>query len=138
MGMIEVKKDFSRKELLWFGPLFAIFVGIIGWILIQKFALHQVAYWLWAIAGAFTVLYYLIPRIRRPAYTGWIYAVMPIGWIISHLLLATIYYFLLTPIGILMRLFRYDPMQRKFDRSRKSYWIAREKKRPPASYFKQY
>jgi hypothetical protein len=138
MGMIEVKKDFSRRELLWFGPLFAIFFGIIGWILIQKWAAYQAAYGLWAVTAGLILLYYSIPPLRRPVYRAWIYAVLPIGWVVSHLLLATIYYFLLTPIGILMRLFGYDPLQRKFDRSRKSYWVARETKRDPASYFKQY
>ena len=138
MGMIEVKKDFTRKELLWFGPLFAVFVGIIGILLIQKWAAYQAAWWLWGAAAVIIVIYYLLPPVRRPLYRSWIYAVVPIGWVVSHLLLAVIYYFLLTPIGLLMRLFNYDPLKRRLDRSQVTYWIAREKHHDPASYFKQY
>jgi RsiW-degrading membrane proteinase PrsW (M82 family) len=138
MSLIEIKKDFSRKELLWFGPLFALFVGIVGWILMHRFAVHKAAYVLWAIAAVLIVVYYLIPAIRRPVYLGWMYAVMPIGWVISHALLTGIYLLLITPIGLLMRLVGYDPMKRRFDRSAETYWVTRE---PPADmnrYFKQY
>ena len=138
MGIIEVEKDFSRRELLWFGPLFALFVGIVGAILIRRFGANAAAYTIWAIAAPLIVVYYLIPTIRRPLYLGWMYAAMPFGWVISHLLLAGIYFFVITPIGLLMRLVRYDPMKRGFDKSAKSYWITREPIRDTNRYFKQY
>ena len=138
MGMIEIKKDFTKKELLWFGPLMALFVGIIGWILIGQFDAERVAYGLWIAAGALIVLYYLIPPFRAPIFRGWMYSVMPIGWVVSHVLLSAIYYLLLTPIGLLMKLCRYDPMHRKFEASADSYWIARDTNRDKRSYFKQH
>jgi len=138
MSLIEIKKDFSRKELLWFGPLFALFVGIVGWILMHRFAGHTAAYVLWAVAAVLIVIYYLIPAIRRPVYLGWMYAVMPIGWVISHVLLTGIYLLLITPIGLLMRLVGYDPMKRRFDRSAETYWIRREPTQDTNQYFKQY
>ena len=138
MGLIEVKKDFSQRELLWFGPLMALFVGILGTIAIRRFDAPNVAYGLWTVTAALIVLYYLIPSMRKPTYLAWIYAVMPIGWVVSHVLLAAIYYMLLTPVGLIMRLCRYDPMQRRFDRDAQTYWIARDSQRPKSSYFKQY
>ena len=139
MGLIEVKKDFSRRELLWFGPLFALFVGIIGgWIFIRQLGWHTAAYGLWAAAAVLILVYYLIPTIRKPVYMGWIYAVMPIGWVISHLLLGAIFYLVVTPIGLAMRLLRYDPMHREFDREATSYWIERRRDTDVKSYFKQY
>ena len=138
MGLIEVKKDFTRRELLWFGPLFALFVGIVGSILIYRFGAHTAAYVLWAVAAGLMVVYYLVPAIRRPVYLGWLYAVMPIGWVISHLLLAAIYYLLITPIGLLMRLVGYDPMKRRLDPSADTYWIKREPIQEMKRYFQQY
>ena len=138
MGMIEVKKDFTDRELLLFGPLMAIFAGVIGWVVIDKFEAQRVAYGIWSFAGVLIVLYYLIPPMRKPTYMAWIYAVMPIGWVMSHVLLGSIFYLLFTPIGLLMRLCRYDPMRRKFDRSVDTYWIARDSAKDKKTYFKQF
>ncbi|NNE97722.1 MAG: hypothetical protein HKN25_01745 [Pyrinomonadaceae bacterium] len=138
MGLIEVKKDFSRRELLWFGPLFALFVGVVGAILIYQIGANRAAYILWAIALPLIIIYYLVPVFRKPIYRGWLYATMPIGWVISHALLAAIYLLLVIPIGLLMRLVGYDPMNRGFDPSTKSYWVMRGPTRDMNRYFKQY
>ena len=138
MGMIEVKKDFTQRELMWFGPLFALFVGIIGWIIYSRFDSPSVAKGIWVAAAVIIVLYYLIPPIRRPVYRGWIYSVVPIGWVISHVLLAAIYYLLFTPVAFIMRLCGYDPMSRKFDDSQSTYWVQREPVEDINRYFKQY
>jgi hypothetical protein len=66
------------------------------------------------------------------------YAAYPIGWVMSHVLLGIIYYGLFTPVGRLMRLFGYDPMERRFDGAAASYWVEREPIRDPSSYFRQF
>jgi hypothetical protein len=77
------------------------------------------------------------PRIRI-VYVAWTAAMLPFGWIVSHLLLAAIFYLLMTPTALTMRIFRYDPLQRSFDRYAKSYWIPRAPTEELHSYFKQY
>ncbi|REJ65498.1 MAG: hypothetical protein DWQ31_17855 [Planctomycetota bacterium] len=138
MGMIEVKQTFSRRELLWFGPLMALFAGLLGWFVMRQFEADRVAYGLWGAAGVLIAVYYAVPRWQAAIFKGWIYAFMPIGWVVSHVLLAIIYYLLLTPIGLLMKVCGYDPMQRKFDRTAESYWIRRDTDRDKSTYFKQY
>ena len=44
----------------------------------------------------------------------------------------------LTPIGLAMRVFRYDPMSRALEPDRKSYWIERDPQPDPKQYFRQY
>lgn len=60
----------------------------------------------------------------------------PLGWVISHVVLAAIYYLVFAPVGWAMRLCGRDPLQRRFDASASSYW----QPRPPApkaeSYFR--
>jgi hypothetical protein len=65
-------------------------------------------------------------------------AALPIGWTISHLVLGAVYYLVLTPIGLVMRLLGRDPMQRRFDRSAKSYWIERTPRTDPSRHFRQF
>jgi hypothetical protein len=63
---------------------------------------------------------------------------LPIGWVVSHVLLALIYFVVFTLIGVTMRLTGHDPLQRKFDRAAKTYWQSRNKSENPDRYFKQF
>ena len=49
-----------------------------------------------------------------------------------------IYYIVLTPIGLFLRLTGYDPMQRRFDRAAKTYWTPREQEEKTKRYFQQF
>ncbi len=138
MGMIEIKKDFSDRELMLFGPLMAVFAGLLGWLLGYQLGSPNVRYGIWGAAALLIVVYYAASGLQLAIYRGWLYAVAPIGWVVSHVLLAAIYYLLLTPIGLLMKVFGYDPMRRKMDRAASSYWVVREPKRDNSSYFKQF
>lgn len=93
-----------------------------------------------ALAGAAVVLTLSLcglasPRIIRPVYLVLIRLTFPIGWLSSHLILFVAYYMVITPIGFLIRL-AHDPMNRSFDRSSGSYWVAREQP-DRRSYFRQ-
>jgi len=138
MGMIEINTDPSRRQLLWFGPPFALFCGVLGGLMFWRFAAPGAAYVLWVLGAALLIVYYLIPSLRKPLYLAWLYAALPIGWAISHLLLAIVYYLVVTPIGLLMRLCRYDPLNRRFDRSASTYWVPRKPDDDDTSYFRQF
>jgi hypothetical protein len=62
----------------------------------------------------------------------------PIGWTVSHLLLGSIFYGVITPIGLLLRASGHDPMMRKFDRNASSYWIDHRTGGDPTSYLRQF
>ena len=138
MPLIELKKNPSRRELLWFGALFALFFGLIGGLIWWKFKAPVVAYVLWSVAAVITLLFYALSPIRKPLYLGWMYVTFPIGWVISHVLMALIYYLVFTPIGLAMRLFGRDPMLRRVDRGAPSYWIEHDASGDPARYFRQF
>ena len=58
---------------------------------------------------------------------------------VSHVVLALVYYLVFVPIGLLMRLFGYDPMKRGFDPEAATYWTARDPKASePKRYFRQF
>lgn len=136
--MIDLKTTFSRRELLWFGPLFALFAGMIGALARSKFDAPDVAKWIWVISAVLIGLYYAVPPLRKWMFIGWMAAVFPLGWILSHVLLSVVFYLVVFPIGILMRLFRYDALRRRLDPDAKSYWIERESNRDSRKYFRQF
>lgn len=136
--MIQLKTTFTKRELIWFGPLFALFGGLIGALAFWKFEAPGIAQAIWISTAATIVLYNLIPPLRKPIYTGWLALVFPIGWIVSHLLLTIVFYLVVFPIGLLMRLLRYDALGRTFSPEAKSYWIKRSANSDPAKYFRQF
>ena len=137
MPLIELKRNPSRRELRWFGVLLALFAAIVGALFRWQFKMPAVAQIVWPLGGATAALYYLVPPIRRPVYMGWMYMAYPIGWVVSHALLAAIYYVLFTLTGMLMRLVGYDPMERRFDRSASTYWVPHNPHGDTARYFRQ-
>ena len=139
MAMIEIKTNPSRRELRWFGLLFAVFFGLVGALIAFKFRLMDAAYIVWGSAGIITTLYYVVPPVRRPLYVGWMYAAAPIGWVMSHVLLALVYYGLLTPIGLLRRALRPDRLCRRFQPDAPTYWVEhRPGARGATRYFRQF
>jgi hypothetical protein len=63
---------------------------------------------------------------------GWI------GWVLSYVVLAAIFYVVFTAVGTLMRVVGYDPLARGIDRRASSYWVAREPVDDVQRYFRQY
>ena len=63
------------------------------------------------------------------------YAAYPIGWVVGHVMIGVVFFTVVTPIGLLMRALGRDPLQRKFDASRTSYWEKRPAARRPGALF---
>jgi len=78
------------------------------------------------------------PERGRRLYVGWMRAAEPLGFTFSHLVLAAVYYGVLTPIGLVLRLAGRDPLRRRFDRHAATYWIERPTVSDPTRPFKQF
>jgi hypothetical protein len=74
----------------------------------------------------------------RPVFQGLTLVAFPIGFVLSHVLIAAIYYVVITPMGLVFRLMGRDTLGRRIDRSLPSYWHDRGAPRPASSYFKLY
>ena len=138
MALVELKKEATDSELRWFGLLFAGFFGLIGAMTWWRFDAPHTAQYIWVVAGGVAGLYYLIPPLRRPIFFGWMYAAYPIGFVVSHVILAGIYYLVMTPIGLLMRLLGHDPLQLRLKPDAETHWIKRTPSQDPQRYFNQY
>ena len=137
MAMMEINWNPSRKELRQFGFLCLLFFGGIGLWRWYHAGLTLGVELLAAAAIIGGVLGAVAPQLLKWIFVGWIIAVFPIGWTVSHLLLGFIYFFILTPIGFLLKAMGHDPMNRSFDRSAGTYWSTHEQA-PVARYFRQF
>ena len=138
MALLEINRHPTARDLRWFGVLLAGFFVLAGSLAQWRFEASAAAGALWSAGAAVVGLYAAIPPLRRRLYLGWLYAAYPIGWTVLHLALATVYYAVMTPIGLLLRLARGDPLDRAPDPSMTSYWVARRPVRDVRRYFRQF
>lgn len=77
------------------------------------------------------------PNLMKPIFVGWMILAFPIGWTVSLILLALIFYLVIAPIGLILRLVGHDPLKlRKLQVN--SYWESRKNLQAPERYLKQY
>lgn len=139
MSLIEINWHPTRKELCNFGIICLIASALIALLLyVFKNLPIQWALIIPAIGFIIFLTSIISAKLTRIIYLGLILITMPIGLVVSFLVLALFYFLLLTPIGLFFRLIGRDPLRRESDSSTKSYWVSRQ---PPDSvdrYFHQF
>jgi len=127
MPLIDIDWNPGTRQLRVFGLSALVASAILAGVFVLLWGLAMV----WAIvvlaAGAAILLCSLVwPRAARVVYIVLSAVGLPIGFVVSFILLAAFYFLLLTPIALLFRLIGRDPLHRRFDRDRDSYWIVRK------------
>jgi hypothetical protein len=137
--MLKIKKNPSARELRQFAGLwFPAFCGLVGWLVQTRAGLDSLAMAIWSLGALLAIAGLVRPAVIRPVFIGMMMAAFPIGWVVSHLVLAVVYYVVLTPIGLAMRVLGRDPMQRRRDPAAKSYWEERPAAMGTERYFRQF
>jgi hypothetical protein len=118
--------------------------GAVGSLLVLLAAAWQFWHDRWLIGGAllgvsllFAVFVLLWPRALRPVFVGMMVATFPINWVVSHLVLAVIFYCVFTPVALLFRLVGRDVLARHAGAARDSYWSPKAGAEGVRSYFRQ-
>jgi len=116
-------KKSSEKS---FGILFGfIFLIISFWPLLSSNNIHI---WALIIGFIFFIIAFLNPIILGPLSKIWIKFGEILGKIISPAVMALVYFFILTPVSLVVRAFGKDLLRLKFSKKKMTYWIKREKK----------
>jgi hypothetical protein len=136
--MIRIEHNPSRRQLAVFGLAWLLVFSVLGAMAWWKTGTFETAGVFWAIGAAIPAAGLLWPESLRIVFISASYAAFPLGFVISYVILAVIYYMVLTPIGLALKGIGYDPMQRRFDRGAKSYWTPREEEKTSERYFKQF
>ena len=114
----------KRSSNRSFGLLFfVVFLVISFWPLTKK---SEINLYLISIALIFLVLGLLNSKILSPLNKAWIKLGEILGRIVAPVVMAIVYFLILTPISLLVRLFGKDLIGMKFSNNIKSYWIKRK------------
>ena len=106
-----------------FGIFFSfIFIIISFWPLTDG---DSIRIWSLSISLIFLILGLLNSNILSPLNKAWFKLGIYLGNIISPMIMAIIFFFLITPIGLLMRILNKDLINLK-KKNKKSYWIKKK------------
>lgn len=148
MAIIEVNWNPPAKQLRSFGWICLVAFGALGtWLHYQRtlfgFELPpdtagMIARTLWGIATASALLAVVAPSALRPLHVLLTAISLPIGLVISHVLMALLYYGMFTPLALIFRVMGRDVLQRRFDPGASTYWSRREPVTDRKRYYRQF
>jgi Kef-type K+ transport system membrane component KefB len=138
MALIRINRNPPARQLRFFGLFWLLFIGFLAWTLHRKGVSDTVAGAVALVAAVVPLVGWLYLPLLRWAWIALSYLTWPIGWVLSHVILALVYYLVVTPIGLLLRLLGKDPMTRRLDPKAKTYWIERPETTAVQRYFRQF
>jgi len=92
---------------------------------------HAPRWWALAVASVFALVAVLKPALLARLNRLWTKLGLLLGKVVSPIALGILFYGVLTPVALLMRLARKDPLRLKLDHQADSYWIVRKPPGPP-------
>ena len=127
--------DTSPKNVRNFGLLFS-FLCSLG-VALSLWKGSQA--WRWAAAGAFL---FLIAALRgypalRPVYIAWMKFAFALAWINTRIILGLFFFLVMTPVGLAIRLWGKDLLDKRIDRSATTYWVKRGRTTPDRSRYER-
>jgi len=116
------KSKFNIKsEWKKFGIALGIILAIIATILLLK---KKSIYIYFYGAGLFFILAALtVPIVIKPVFILFLYIAFVLGWVMTRVILSILFYLVITPIGLILKLFGKRFLDMKFSRKEASYWI---------------
>jgi hypothetical protein len=147
VALVELNLNPDKRQLRTFGLIgLVVFGALAGWAwhagTLLGFQLGQTqataTYALGALAGACGLFSAVFPQGNKPLFVTLSVVTMPIGFVLSHLIMLAMFFLVMTPIGLLLRLSGRDPLARSVDRSQSSYWSQRAPQPPVDRYFRQF
>ena len=126
----------TRKDLVQFGLLVGGVFAAIGGLLLYKG--HAPGPWLLGIGAALMILGAVVPALLKPVYHGWMAMALAMGFVMTRVILTIVFFLILLPIGLFMRLLGKDLLDEKIDRDATTYWKRKEYAFSDSTRFEKY
>ena len=128
--------DRSRGALRRFGVTVGLVILLLGAVMLWR---DRGASWLLISIGAGLFLAAgLAPSSLKWVHGPWMIASLALGWIVTRILLTIAFFVVITPIGLLQRLFGKSAIEVAFTANSASYWQRRTASPIPEDYEKQF
>ena len=121
MSELHTIPELDSKGLRKFAITMCIIICILFGVIIPYLFEHAWPIWPWLVGIVFLLWGTLLPLTLRPVYYIWMRFGLIMSKITTPLILGILFYLVLTPVGVVMRIFKNDPMSRNIDRTKNSY-----------------
>ncbi|MFA5410478.1 MAG: SxtJ family membrane protein [Candidatus Omnitrophota bacterium] len=122
MEKINLNKETLRK----FGIIMGIAFLVIALIILFRDQHNPVSVYITSLI--FFISAVAMPGLLKPIYIAWMKLAFILGWLNTRLILVIIFYLIFIPIGLMIKLFRMDLLDRKIEKGKDSYWKKKEAK----------
>ena len=135
MRFSDVPTNPDSRMLRQFAGLCIIFFGAIG-----GWQVYKGNNWGWllvvlaSVAGGLGLIW---PKLLKPVFVTWMILAFPIGWMVSHIILAIVFFGCFMPLGMLLKLKGHDPLLLKKPATG-SFWVKKTQQADVARYLKQF
>lgn len=138
MVIEEIKKiESTPKKLREFGFVVGGVFAVLGTVFLLRGKAHF-PYFLYP-GVALVLLGVLAPGTLKPLQKAWMALAVLMGWVMTRLLLSVLFFLILTPIGLFLRITGKDLLDLRFPAKDPSCWKPCPKDtRAPADYEKQF
>ena len=125
------------RDLRKFGLLVGGVLAALGILYLLR---HKGVYPWFLIPGVVLLAFgVVLPRVLKHVYIAWMTLTIMLGFVMARVLLTLFFVLVITPLGLVARLFGKDFLNLKLDRQAATYWIRREQKlRTQANYEQQF
>ena len=119
-----MQRPVERRQLRSFGLLVGGLFGVLGfWPVVLRG--EGARLWALILAALLVIPAVLFPASLRPAHRVWMAIGEALGWINTRIILGLVFYGVMTPMGLVMRLLGRDRMHRRLEPTADSYRVAR-------------
>ena len=136
--MIHINWQPSTRDLRIFAVGQVLFFAVLTTAIVRRGGSSELAILLMGVSSATGLVGTIQPSWVRPVYIGWMIAVFPLGWCVSYLSLGIVFWLVIVPLGLVLRCCGVDPLERRMDRQRKTYWTNRPPMPAPSRYFRKF
>jgi Saxitoxin biosynthesis operon protein SxtJ len=131
-----MQPDLTAKQLRSFGFLVGGIFAFIGlWPVVWRGA--EARLWAGVLGTLLVISAFVSPTSLRVVYRGWMALGQALGWFNTRIILGVVFYLLVTPMGLLMRLAGKDPMRRRYAPEADTYRVVRQP-RPSSHMMRQF
>ena len=138
MALIEINRNPPARDLRIFAILQFPLIAWLMWGLMNRTGWTSLPILLTVLSLLVAGIGLIAPARIRLVYVGWMLAFWPVGWLVSHMILGLIYFGVLWPIGLWLRLRGHDPLQLRRSEPGQTFWLPRSNSTDPNSYFRQF
>jgi large-conductance mechanosensitive channel len=102
---------------------FIVFLIVSIWPLTYD---EPVRFWSAIISSVFLILGLMNSKLLTPLNKLWFKFGMILGAIVSPVVMGVVFFLVVTPIGLIMKIMGKDLLNKKYDKKKRTYWIKRD------------